>query len=181
MLEIVGIAPSLLTSTLDRGELLASRPGRFTSWKRTTDSHFIWVWVDLDSVWRLWRREKPLSSAGNCTPAVQHVARHYTDLAMQAHNIFLAYLVYVLCKCDTLSSTAHCNRRGWLAGWMDGWMDGRTDMSVIAAGSLSSPSENRGAHIATLGLVLTGLAGPGMTLSVHCFRGSASKPLAYEY
>jgi hypothetical protein len=35
-----------------------------------------------EPVWTLWRREKSLVPAGNRTPAVQPVTRHYTDWAI---------------------------------------------------------------------------------------------------
>jgi hypothetical protein len=41
-----GIAPPSLTSALDEGEWSASRPGRFTTWERAPDTHWIRGWVD---------------------------------------------------------------------------------------------------------------------------------------
>jgi hypothetical protein len=112
---------------------------------------FYMSWVGPQLVWTLFRREKSLALTGNRTPAFQHIARHYTDWAIPAHK-------------------TTCHRRGSLAGH-----------ECYCLRTLSSHSEDWGAHIATLGLLLTGLAGTGMTLSAHYFRGSASKPLAHEY
>jgi hypothetical protein len=58
-----------LTSALDGGEWLASRPGRFTPKGRATGA----VWAP-EPVWTLWSREKCLTFTGNRTPAVQLVA-----------------------------------------------------------------------------------------------------------
>jgi hypothetical protein len=41
------IAPPFVTSALDRGEWLASRPGRFTPEERTSGIHWIGGWVDV--------------------------------------------------------------------------------------------------------------------------------------
>jgi hypothetical protein len=45
-------------------------------------------WYPLDR--RLWIREKSIAAAGNWTPAIQLVACHYTDWAIQYHNFKLA-------------------------------------------------------------------------------------------
>jgi hypothetical protein len=41
----VGIAPPFLTSTLGRGELSASRPGRFNPGEVATDTYWIGSWM----------------------------------------------------------------------------------------------------------------------------------------
>jgi hypothetical protein len=41
------------------------------------------IWV-IESVWALSRREKSFAPAEKQTPAVQHVARRYTDRAMHS-------------------------------------------------------------------------------------------------
>jgi hypothetical protein len=63
---------------VDGGEWSASRPGRFTPGE-----------LSPPPVWTLWRREKYLAPAGNQTPAVQPVARRYTDWTLTAK--FLMY------------------------------------------------------------------------------------------
>jgi hypothetical protein len=40
-----GIAPRILTSALDGGEWLASRPGRFTPTEKASGAHWIGGWV----------------------------------------------------------------------------------------------------------------------------------------
>jgi hypothetical protein len=81
------MAPPLLTSALDGGEWWASRPGCFTPGERAPDSH--WErsreaeWA-LNPVWTLWDKEKSLAPAVNRTPAVQPIARRYTDCAIPA-------------------------------------------------------------------------------------------------
>jgi hypothetical protein len=56
MKKFGGIAPSFSTSALDRGELSASRPGRFIPEERAPGSRWIGGWVDprasLDDVER---------------------------------------------------------------------------------------------------------------------------------
>jgi hypothetical protein len=74
-----GIAPSFLTSALDGGEWSASRPSPFTPGKRspvTIESEAVWA---PEQVWIKLRREKSLATARNRTPAVQPVARPYTN------------------------------------------------------------------------------------------------------
>jgi hypothetical protein len=52
-----GIAPPLFTSTLDRGEWSASRPGK----------------EPQGPIWKTWTREKSLFPTGNRSPALQPV------------------------------------------------------------------------------------------------------------
>jgi hypothetical protein len=73
-----GIAPSFLTSALDGGEWLASRPGRFSPGEIDPGAHWIGDWVGPRAGLKAVKR-KTLVSAGNLTPAVQPVVRHYTD------------------------------------------------------------------------------------------------------
>jgi hypothetical protein len=63
-----GISPQL-TSALDGGESLTSRPGCFTP-----DTHWITDWVGPNPVWTLWSIEKSLAAAANLTPDVQPLA-----------------------------------------------------------------------------------------------------------
>jgi hypothetical protein len=74
-----GIGPPFLTSALGGGEWWASRTGLFTPGERAPESK----WTP-GPVWTLWSRDKSLASAGNRTPAVQHIARRYTDWAILA-------------------------------------------------------------------------------------------------
>jgi hypothetical protein len=73
------IAPPFLMSALDAGELLASRPGRYTSGERPPSTHWIGGCLgptaSLDAV----EKRKVPASAGNGTPTVQPVAHRYTD------------------------------------------------------------------------------------------------------
>jgi hypothetical protein len=48
-------------------------------------------WVPQPA-WTLWNREKYFLPAGNWTPAVQPIARRYTDLAISAPITFYTYL-----------------------------------------------------------------------------------------
>jgi hypothetical protein len=61
-----GIAPPLLTSSLDEGDSSLSRLGRAP-----------------EPVWELWRKEITLLHTENQTPVVQPVARRYTELSRQ--------------------------------------------------------------------------------------------------
>jgi hypothetical protein len=82
-----GIAPPILTSALDGGEWLASRPGRFTL-KEGPPVPIRWEaeW-GTEPIWKLWR-EKSFTTTGIRTPAVQPVTRRYTDRAIPVvcHN-----------------------------------------------------------------------------------------------
>jgi hypothetical protein len=77
-----------MTSALDGVEWSASCPGRFTRLERAPGVHWVGGWVTSKPVWTLWRREKPLVSAGNGTPAVQPVACLYTGWAVPPHAHF---------------------------------------------------------------------------------------------
>jgi hypothetical protein len=65
------MAPSFLTSALDRSEWSPSRPGRFTPGERAPGTHWIGDWVG--------GVEKRLAPARNRASAVQTVTRRYTD------------------------------------------------------------------------------------------------------
>jgi hypothetical protein len=64
------IAPPFLTSALDNGEWSASRPGRFTRKEIASGTHWIGGWAGPRS---------GLDTTGNRNPAVQPVARRYTE------------------------------------------------------------------------------------------------------
>jgi hypothetical protein len=71
-----------LTSALDGGEWLASRPGRFTPRERALSTHWMGGWVGssavLDAVVK--RKIPSLRWESNPrTPIVQPVAQRYTD------------------------------------------------------------------------------------------------------
>jgi hypothetical protein len=70
-----GITPQFLTSALDEGEWLVSRPGRFTSGETAPGTHWIGSWVVPQTLWTLWKREKTLSLAENRTPIPGHPDR----------------------------------------------------------------------------------------------------------
>jgi hypothetical protein len=65
--------PTFLTSELDGGEWLASRPSRFTPEYRTPVSIAYEDWRASEPVWALWRTEKSYP-ARNRTLIVQPVA-----------------------------------------------------------------------------------------------------------
>jgi hypothetical protein len=69
-----------ISAVLHGREKISSRPGRFATWERTLSTHWIGGWVDpragLEAVDK---RKNYLASAGNLIPAVQPVARLYTD------------------------------------------------------------------------------------------------------
>jgi hypothetical protein len=81
------VAPPFLTSTLDRGEWSASRPGRFTPGERALDTHYMGGLVGtrsgLDDV------EKRKIFTGNRTPFFQPVARRFTDWVIRTPDISL--------------------------------------------------------------------------------------------
>jgi hypothetical protein len=76
-----------LTSTLDGGEWLASRPGSFIPRERAPGAHWIGGWVSprdvLDSVFKR-KIPSPRQESNPRTPIVQPVAQHYTDWAITA-------------------------------------------------------------------------------------------------
>jgi hypothetical protein len=83
---------SFTTSALDRGEWSASHPGRaFTPGERTCGTHCTGCWVGPEPVWTQRLEEKCFAPAGNRTPIVQPVVRHYTDWATRL-------LVVVVCR-----------------------------------------------------------------------------------
>jgi hypothetical protein len=79
-----GIAPPFLTSALYGGKWSASRTSRSSSGERAPLTHWIGGWVGPGPAWTLWSRENSHVPAGNWTPAVQSVARDYTDWAIPA-------------------------------------------------------------------------------------------------
>jgi hypothetical protein len=70
-MKTYGTAPPFLTSTLDKGELSASRPCRFSPEEIAPDTHCTVGWVGPVSVSTLRRREKYIPFAGNVTPIPQ--------------------------------------------------------------------------------------------------------------
>jgi hypothetical protein len=69
-----GIAPTLLTSTLDGGKWSASFPCRFTPGKDGRGAHWIRGWTDRRAVLGAMEKKKCLPSLRNRTPAVQSIA-----------------------------------------------------------------------------------------------------------
>jgi hypothetical protein len=71
-----------LTSALDGGEWLASRPGRFTPRERAPSTYWIGDWVGpivvLDAVVNR-KIPNPRRESNPTTPNVQPVAQRYTD------------------------------------------------------------------------------------------------------
>jgi hypothetical protein len=68
---------SFLTSALDGGGWSASRPGRTLLPGKGHGTHWIGVWVGLKLVWTQRLEENYFASAGDRTPVVQSVVRHY--------------------------------------------------------------------------------------------------------
>jgi hypothetical protein len=58
------MALPFLTSALDGGEWLASRPCRFIPWEGASGTHWIGGWGDPEPVWTPWKREKTLPLPG---------------------------------------------------------------------------------------------------------------------
>jgi hypothetical protein len=54
---------------------------RFTLGEKATSTHCIGGWVGPEPVWMQRLEEKSSTSAGDRTPAVQSIVRHYTDWA----------------------------------------------------------------------------------------------------
>jgi hypothetical protein len=76
-----------LTSALDGGEWLASRPGRFTPRERASGTHWIGVWVAPRAVLDAAVKRKipsPSRKSNPRTSIVQPVAQRYTDWAITA-------------------------------------------------------------------------------------------------
>jgi hypothetical protein len=74
-----GIAPPFLISSLDGGQWSASLPGRFTPGQTAPGTQRIGGRVGPRLGLEAVEKRKALSPAGNLTPAVQPVARHYAD------------------------------------------------------------------------------------------------------
>jgi hypothetical protein len=76
-----------LTSALDGGKWSASRPGRFTTRKGASGTHWIGGWVGpravLDAVMKR-KIPSPRQESNPRTPIVQPVAQSYTDWAITA-------------------------------------------------------------------------------------------------
>jgi hypothetical protein len=76
-----------LTSALDGGEWLTSRPGRFTHRERATCTHWIRGWVGPRAILDAVVKRKVLSPrrvSNPRTPIIQPVAQRYTDWAITA-------------------------------------------------------------------------------------------------
>jgi hypothetical protein len=74
-----GIAPSFFTLALDVDVWQASCPGHSTPKERLLGATGYKTWWDPELVWMLYSTKKCLAPAWNCTPAIQPVARHYTN------------------------------------------------------------------------------------------------------
>jgi hypothetical protein len=73
---------AFLTSALDGGEWLASRPGGSTPRERAPDTHWIGGWVGPRAVLDAVVKKKipiPSRESSPRTPIVQPVAQRYTD------------------------------------------------------------------------------------------------------
>jgi hypothetical protein len=57
---------------------------RFIPEKSAPGTYWIGGWVDTETVWKLWNKEKSLVLAGNRTPTVQPAAYLYIECAIQA-------------------------------------------------------------------------------------------------
>jgi hypothetical protein len=79
-----GIAPHILTSALDGGEWLGSRPGRLTPRERAPGTHWIGSWVGpkavLDTVVKR-TIPSPCWESSPRTPIIQPIDQHYTNWA----------------------------------------------------------------------------------------------------
>jgi hypothetical protein len=69
-----GIAPQILTSTLDGGEWSASRYRHFAPGEKAPDTRWVGAWMDPRNGLERCGEEKDPTPAGNRTPAVQPVA-----------------------------------------------------------------------------------------------------------
>jgi hypothetical protein len=70
-----GIAPPFFTSTLDRSEWPASRPGRFTPRETLPGTDWIGGWVDpRTGLGAVGKRTESFAPDRNQTPAVQRIA-----------------------------------------------------------------------------------------------------------
>jgi hypothetical protein len=90
-----GIAPPFLTSALDAGELSVSRPCRFTPppSPETIPRYPQEAGWAPEQVWMLYRR-KNLTPTGIRSPAVQTVARRYTECGIPTPGFYMYHLVY---------------------------------------------------------------------------------------
>jgi hypothetical protein len=76
------IAPFIVTSALDGGEMSASRPGRFTPKERAPGTHWIRCWAGpravLDAVVRR-KIPSPRRESNSRTPTVEPETQCYND------------------------------------------------------------------------------------------------------
>jgi hypothetical protein len=95
------IAPPFLKSTIYRGEWSVSRPGHFTPAKERPVYIGEGAGLALEPVEIMWRREKSFPFARNPAPAIQTVARHYTDWIIPAcylnMHLYLQNINITLC------------------------------------------------------------------------------------
>jgi hypothetical protein len=77
---------SFLTSALNGGEWSASRPGRALPAGNDSRSHWIEGWVGLRAGLTQGLKERSFVSAGDRTPVVHSVVRHYTKWATNRYS-----------------------------------------------------------------------------------------------
>jgi hypothetical protein len=96
-----------LTSALDGGEWLASRPGHFTPRERASGTHWIGGWVGPRAVLEAVVKRKipsPRRESNPRTPIVQPVALRYTDWAITAPTVGCSINVHSWVKAGLRSS-----------------------------------------------------------------------------
>jgi hypothetical protein len=85
-----GIAPSFLTSAVDGGKRLASRPCRFIPEEKPPGTHRVRVWSRSGR----YGEEKNLAPPKNRTPALEPAARRYTDWAIPYIIIIIIFVYF---------------------------------------------------------------------------------------
>jgi hypothetical protein len=77
-------AKIFLTSALDGGKRLVSRPGRFTAGEKAPGTPWIGGWVDPRNDLDIWRKFLALKGPNSGPSVVQSVASRYTDCVTPA-------------------------------------------------------------------------------------------------